>query len=487
MHVRGCSAVRLVLAWCAVALCACQRPPPTATALPTSTFTPSFVETGGGALVRQLIEVCATTVEATTQTIPHGPVVVVWTDSGEVDLAIQRLLRDAAQPRSEADVAFAACLERSEKDYGFYSSGGGRAYRVDYHVKLVLYPDAVIVDQDTVMGGAPPQRKLAGGSGHGGLPEYKTACWVAERTGTGMRSALGLHRTGVSTVQWSPDGAVVASGGDMTVRLWDVDSGQQITTLAEHTELVHGLARSPDGKMLASGSYDRTVRLWDVASQEETATLPHPDSVADLAWSPDGKTLAVACGDQVHLWEVATGEQVAVWNGHTDVVIDVAFRPDGTMLASGSRDKTVRLWDTQSGRSVAVLSGHEMWVMDVAWSPDGTKLASASKDGSVRLWDAEKAQEMAVLSGSEDEEPLSVAWSPDGNMLASGSSYNRIRLWQVKSVLFGGRQEDAILTGHHGWVNSLAFSPNGALLASGADDRTVRLWDVASGQLVEWY
>jgi DNA-binding beta-propeller fold protein YncE len=487
MQVRSCSAARLALAWCAVALCACQGPPPTGTALPTPTFTPSFVETGDGALARQLIEVCASTVETTTQTIPHGPVLVVWTGSGRVDPAIQGLLRDAAQPRSEADVAFVACLERSEKDFGFYSPGGGRAYRVDYHVKLVLYPDAAIVEQDTVLGGAPPKRKLGGGSGHGGLPEAKTACWVAERTGTGIRSALGLHRGGVRAVQWSPDGAVVASGGDTTVRLWDVDSGQRITTLANHSEVLYDVAWSPDGKTLASGGYDHTVRLWDVASQGERASLTHPDTVTALAWSPDGKTLAVASGDQVTLWEVATGEPVTVWTGHTDDVVDVAFRPDGTMLASGSRDMTVRLWDIQSGQCVAVLSGHESWVMDVAWSPDGTELASASKDGTVRLWDVEKAQEMAVLPGPEEEEPLSVAWSPDGKKLASGSNFRRIRLWQVKSVLSGGRQEDAILTGHQGWVNSLAFSPNGGLLASGGDDRTVRLWDIGSGELVEWY
>ena len=72
------------------------------------------------------------------------------------------------------------------------------------------------------------------------------------------------HTKTVNSVEFSPDGKMLASGSeDETVRLWDARTGQLLHTLEEHTSDVTSVAFSPDGKMLASGSYDYTARLWD--------------------------------------------------------------------------------------------------------------------------------------------------------------------------------------------------------------------------------
>jgi hypothetical protein len=141
-----------------------------------------------------------------------------------------------------------------------------------------------------------------------------------------------------------------------------------IAVMTGHTDAVMSVAFSPDGKTLATDSGgDDTVRLWDVANHRQLG----PELTGIYAWSvafsPDGKTLATGSGvdDTVRLWDVASHHQLGPeLTGHTNTVTSVAFSPDGKTLASGSWDKTVLLRDVASHRQVgAPLTGHTDWVI----------------------------------------------------------------------------------------------------------------------------
>ncbi len=292
------------------------------------------------------------------------------------------------------------------------------------------------------------------------------------------------HTDSVRSIAFSPDGRLALSGSvDRTLRLWEVATGRQITSLRGHTGYISSVAFSPDGQWALSGSGDQSIKLWDVRLGKEVMTFTgEMGGVASVAFSPDGQTVLSGSVDNIpRLWNVATGEEIRAFKPQGDTT-SVVFSPDGLTALSGGLD--LKLWRISSGTMIRSFTGHGTPVNSVAFSSDGLTALSGNADGTLSLWDVSSGKETGSFA-AHSTSILAVAFSHDGRYALSGSRVARpdkehtcgrgsMKLWRVLPW-----RELHDFQEHSNWIECVAFSPDGRFALSGSSDQVVKLWDVS--------
>ena len=121
-------------------------------------------------------------------------------------------------------------------------------------------------------------------------------------------------------------------------------AGRRIV-LEGHRDDVNSVSFSPDGSLVATASRDHDVRIWDVETGEEVVSpLQHNSEVRDARFSPDGRWIVTAAG-RAALFDVRDGSLIMRMQGHEGPLTSVAFDPDGRTIVTAGVDGTVRTYE----------------------------------------------------------------------------------------------------------------------------------------------
>jgi WD40 repeat protein len=204
------------------------------------------------------------------------------------------------------------------------------------------------------------------------------------------------HHDYIRSVAYSPVEEKALSGCDLgEILLWDLEKMQVMKQFAGHSSGIrHGcLAWAQDGKTFLSGSWDGSIRLWDIQTGEE---ITHINAgygrVMSLALSPDGEHALSSYlngpNQPIIFWDLENQREINrfgvpgnPWYADRQLhVASVAFALDGETALFGLVFGTVIWWDLSEWRQIAMNRLHEDELVFVAYSADGESCISVGSD-----------------------------------------------------------------------------------------------------------
>lgn len=244
----------------------------------------------------------------------------------------------------------------------------------------------------------------------------------------------GVHSTH-QTLAFAPTGKTVACLSHVSVEFHRVGKWKRLRSFSIQNDpqfagAVEAFTLLPDGRLLA-GIQRGKVHVWDVASGQPISTFGEQE--------PRSKKLAHACRGRVIVdwvieadkdrdfsrfdfaaWETITGEERFRHSAKHKVTV-AAFAADGSCYATAS-GKRVQCFDLETHKELARFEQHAKDVTALALADNGGRLASADSGGTVLVWDlparkaetSDQALAQADLDGCWDrlqKQDAAQAWS----------------------------------------------------------------------------
>jgi WD40 repeat protein len=310
---------------------------------------------------------------------------------------------------------------------------------------------------------------------------------------------------------------VASASEDKTIRVWDLETGEEVRRIEGHDDEVTCLAML--GGYILSGSKDKTLRLWDPATGAELRRFEgHGGAVTCVAFAGD-YVLSAAEDKTLRQWDALTGKQVrglAPDEAFEEPVRAIVVLDDGRVITGGERG-IVRVWDLGTGAELKRFDGirfyaralcplnarrfvvgtmgycevevrdigsgdrvfrsgsHAMSILSVAAS-DEKHVLSGAYDSTIRLW--------ALEGGPQLKRSDLAGWVAsflvlDEKQLVSGSWDGSMTLWDRES-----EREVLRLEGrHYGWVQRILRLDERRIASCGVydKDKLIKVWDVATG------
>ncbi|KAJ0177488.1 hypothetical protein K1T71_007497 [Dendrolimus kikuchii] len=236
----------------------------------------------------------------------------------------------------------------------------------------------------------------------------------------------------------------------------------------------HGMS----GVFATGGAGD--VRVWCLETCQELLRIVVPNFICSaVLFASDGKSIVSAWNDgNIRAFTPLTGRLIyCIYNTHNKGTSALSMTRDGKTLISGGCEGQVRIWDIkpECQSLKKVLKEHKSPVSAIQVSPNDTEAVSAGTDGSCIIWDLISLSRRQVMYANTLF--MCVCFEPRGCQLLTGGTDRRVAYWETGS----GNLARELEASKVGAINGLHITQNGDLFVTGGNDQMVKLWKYQEG------
>jgi len=151
---------------------------------------------------------------------------------------------------------------------------------------------------------------------------------------------------------------IISASDDGYLRLWDVETGEQVQSELAHRKAINDMQFSKDQTMIITASSDFTAKLWDARTLELLKTFQSDRPVNSAAVSPTHPYVILGGGQEAmnvtttsakaghfetDFYHIVYSEFLGAVKGHFGPINTLCFNPTGRQFVSGAEDGYVRL------------------------------------------------------------------------------------------------------------------------------------------------
>ncbi|HLA42896.1 MAG TPA: hypothetical protein VJZ27_05645, partial [Aggregatilineales bacterium] len=133
-----------------------------------------------------------------------------------------------------------------------------------------------------------------------------------------------------------------------------------VRTLRGHQNTILRAVWMPLGRRIGSASLDNTVRIWDVQSEQEMHRLiGDRNGFSDIQFTRDGRFAFTTSWESpiIEVWDVVQGGVLMRLDRHAGAVNAIRLTQDERHLISASDDDTLKIWSIETGTDLMTLRG----------------------------------------------------------------------------------------------------------------------------------